>query len=166
MRAMRALLVSIVIITLSPLSFAAKSLEGPAPDFTLKSREGSNLRLSELRGEVVLINFWASWCGPCRQEMPLLDDIHEKYSKLGFTVLGVNVDKDPALAEKILKDIPVTFPVVYDDTGSVSQTYDIKNGMPITVIVDRDGNKRFLHTGYKPGYEDLYVQHIKTLIRE
>lgn len=158
-------LVLLSVFLVSQLSFAAKTVDGPAPDFTLKSTDGSNLRLSEQKGQVVLINFWASWCGPCRQEMPLLDEIQQKYSKLGFTVLGVNVDKDPAKADKILKDIPVSFPVLYDSEGMVSKLFDV-NAMPTTVIVDRDGSMRFLHLGFKPGYEDIYVDHIKTLIRE
>lgn len=145
--------------------WAAKTMNAPAPDFTLKSNQGSNLRLKEQRGNVVLINFWASWCGPCRQEMPLLQDIQKKYSPLGFTVFGVNVDKDSSLANKILKDIPVSFPILYDPQGKVSQLYDI-DAMPTTVIVDRDGKMRFLHRGYKSGYEDKYVEEIKQLIRE
>lgn len=157
---------TLLLICITQFAFAgAKNIEGPAPDFTLKTNNGNNMRLSELRGQVVLINFWASWCGPCRQEMPLLDDIHSKYSKLGFTVLGVNVDKDPKQADKILKDIPVTFPILYDSESSVSKTFNV-NAMPTTVIVDRNGEMRFLHLGYKPGYEDDYIAHIKTLIRE
>ena len=155
----------IVLSVVCQLSFAAKPLSGPAPDFTLKSRSGENLRLSEQRGNVVLINFWASWCGPCRQEMPLLEDIQKKYEKLGFTIFGVNVDNDPAKADKILKEIPVTFPVLYDSDSRVSKLFNV-NAMPTTVIVDRNGNMRYLHLGYKPGYEDEYVAQIKTLIRE
>lgn len=136
-----------------------------APDFTLKSTQGENIRLSEHRGEVVLLNFWASWCGPCRQEMPLLDALQQRYNKLGFSVVGVNVDKDSALANKLLKDIPVTFPVLLDNTGAVSASYNVSS-MPTTVIIDRDGNMRYLHKGYKPGYEQDYEQQIKELIRE
>lgn len=146
-------------------AWAAKAPEGPAPDFTLKSNTGSNLRLGEQRGSVVLINFWASWCGPCRQEMPLLEDIYKKYNRLGFTIFGVNVDKDSSKADDILKDIPVSFPVLYDPEGKVSKAYDV-DAMPTTIIVDRDGNMRFLHRGYKPGYEDDYVAQVKQLIRE
>lgn len=158
-------LIILATVLMSSWSLASKPLEGPAHDFTLKSKAGSNVRLSELRGNVVLVNFWASWCGPCRQEMPLLDDIHQKYSPLGFTVLGVNVDKDPSQADKILNDIPVTFPVLYDPEGEVSKLYDV-NAMPTTVIVDRNGNMRFLHLGYKPGYENDYIKQVKQLIRE
>jgi thiol-disulfide isomerase/thioredoxin len=157
------LLISALLI--SQLSLAAATVSGPAPDFTLRSTDDSNLRLSEQRGQVILINFWASWCGPCRQEMPLLEEMQQKYEKLGFTVLGVNVDKDPAKADRILKDIPVSFPVLYDNEGVVSKLFDV-NAMPTTVIIDRDGNMRFQHLGFKPGYEDLYVKHIKALIRE
>ena len=143
----------------------AVEIEGSAPDFTLKSDSGENLRLSEYRGQVVMINFWASWCGPCRQEMPLLEDIHQRYEKLGFTVFGVNVDDDPTKAQKILKDIPVTFPVLFDSDNQVSALFDI-DAMPTTILVDRDGNMRYLHRGYKPGYEDDYRQQVKLLVRE
>lgn len=136
-----------------------------APDFALKSTAGSNLRLSEHRGDVILLNFWASWCGPCRQEMPLLNTLHQRYGKLGFSVVGVNVDKDSSLADKILKDIPVTFPVLLDDTGAVSASYDV-SAMPTSVLIDRDGNMRYLHKGYKPGYELEYETEIKELLRE
>jgi thiol-disulfide isomerase/thioredoxin len=151
-------------LVVSQWSFAA-NVEGPAPDFTLKTNSGENYRLSEHRGEVLLINFWASWCGPCRQEMPLLEEIHQKYSKLGFSVLGVNVDEDSAMADKILNDIPVNFPILYDQSSDISKLYNV-DAMPTTVMVDRNGNMRVLHRGYKPGYEDLYIKDIKKLVRE
>ena len=136
-----------------------------APDFALKSTQGNNLRLSEHRGEVILLNFWASYCGPCRQEMPLLDVLQKRYNKLGFSVIGVNVEEDPALAEKFLKETPVTFPVLLDDKHSVSASYN-QDSMPMTVIIDRDGNIRYLHRGYRPGFEQDYEQQIKELISE
>ena len=137
----------------------------PAPDFTLKSNSGKNLRLSEMRGQVVLLNFWASWCGPCREEMPLLDELQDMYSKLGFTVLGVNVDKVKSEADRILSKTPVDFPVLYDPEGSVSKLYRV-SAMPTTVIIDRDGKLRYLHKGFKSGYEDKYARDIKKLIKE
>jgi len=143
----------------------AKSVSGPAPDFTLKSQSGKNLRLSDYRGQVVMINFWASWCGPCRQEMPLLEDMYKRYAKLGFTILGVNVDNDSAKANSYLKDVKVSFPVLYDTSSSVSKLYNV-SAMPTTVLVDKNGNMRFLHMGYKPGYEKDYVKQVKQLIRE
>ncbi len=143
----------------------AEELKGPAPDFTLKNRAGGNVRLADLRGDVVMINFWASWCGPCRQEMPLIEDIYNRYKDLGFTVLGVNVDNDPKLADKLLKDVPVSFPVLLDSENRLSEIYKV-DAMPSTVMVDRNGNMRFLHRGYKPGYEAKYEEQIKLLVRE
>ena len=138
---------------------------GDAPDFTLKSYGGGNLRFSELRGEVVLINFWASWCGPCRQEMPILEELHNRYRSMGFTVLGVNVEQDTREARKLLRDLQVSFPVLFDEQSTVSKLYDVV-AMPSTVLVDRNGSLRYLHKGYKPGYEDLYLQQVRELVRE
>ncbi|MDF1782336.1 MAG: TlpA disulfide reductase family protein [Alcanivoracaceae bacterium] len=144
---------------------SAAEVSGPAKDFTLKSTDGSNVKLSELRGEVVMINFWASWCGPCRQELPLLDAIYKEYKDYGFTLLGVNVDEKKEAADKLLTQIPVTFPVLYDPTSSVTELYDV-DAMPSTILVDRDGNMRYLHRGYKPGYEKHYDEQVKALVLE
>ncbi len=149
---------------LQPLQ-AAQSMGGEAPDFTLKSNVGENLRLNEYRGEVVMINFWASWCGPCRQEMPLLEELYAQYSPLGFTILGVNVEEDASKAKDLLKEIPVSFPILFDTASEVSKRYDVV-AMPTTVLVDRDGNVRYVHHGYKPGYEQEYQQQVRSLIRE
>ncbi|KZZ61957.1 TlpA disulfide reductase family protein, partial [Oleiphilus sp. HI0128] len=123
-------LVTAALLSLSGLS-SAEQLSGAAPDFTLKSNQGSNIRLEELKGEVVMLNFWASWCGPCRQEMPLMNDIFAKYEDLGFTILAVNVDEDSADADRFLKAVPVDFPVVYDSTSKVSEMYEV-DAMPTT----------------------------------
>jgi peroxiredoxin len=152
-------------VFLASMAATADIKEGAAPDFTLKSATGENLRLSEHRGEVVMINFWASWCGPCRQEMPLLDELYNQYHPLGFTILGVNVEEDSTKARQMLKDSPVTFPVLFDNKSTVSKLYDVV-AMPSTVLVDRDGNVRYLHQGYKPGYEEAYQQQVRALIRE
>lgn len=151
-------------LVLSPALMAAAQPQA-APDFTLKSRSGKNLKLSEFRGEVVMVNFWASWCGPCRQEMPLLEQLYKRYQPLGFTILGVHVEEDSSAAEKVLKDIPVSFPILYDNTNEVSKLYGI-SAMPSTFLVDRNGNLRYLHKGYLPGYEDEYQRQIRELVRE
>lgn len=136
-----------------------------APDFTLKSLEGSNLRLEEYRGQVVLINFWASWCGPCRQEMPILDRLHQRYEDTGFAVLGVNVEGDAGPAQQLVNETHVSFPVLIDEGQKVSEAYDLE-AMPSTYVVDRDGKVRYVHRGYKPGDEAKYVEIVKALIRE
>ncbi len=153
------------IILAGCLSGAYAAVPQPAPDFTLKSLSGENLKLSELRGQVVLVNFWASWCGPCRQEMPELDELYQRYRKLGFTILGVNVEQNTAAAQALLKEHPVHFPVLFDPQSIVSKLYNL-DAMPSTVLVDRGGNVRYLHQGYVPGYEQTYQQQVSELLRE
>ena len=155
----------IAALVLFASAVSASVTHSPAPDFTLKSNNGTNLKLSEHRGDVVLINFWASWCGPCRQEMPLLNELHNKYQAMGFTVIGVNVEEDSSAAQKLLEDMPVSFPVLFDNDSVVSKQYDVV-AMPSTVLVDRDGNMRFLHKGYKPGEEEIYLEMVRSLVRE
>ena len=147
------------------LAFGTVKVSDEAPDFTLKTLEGPNLRLEEYRGQVVLLNFWASWCGPCRQEMPILDRLHQRYEDAGFAVLGVNVEGETAPAQKIVDKTDITFPVLIDEGQSVSELYDLE-AMPSTVVIDRDGVVRYYHRGYKPGDEAKYVEVVKTLIRE
>jgi len=157
--------VVLTVIALTAANVGAVTLQQHAPDFTLKSLEGSNLRLNEYRGQVVLINFWASWCGPCRQEMPLLDRLHSRYEDTGFAVLGVNVEGVVEPALDIVQKTNVTFPILIDDGQRVSEMYNLQ-AMPSTIVVDRDGVIRYIHLGYKPGDEAKYVEVVKQLIRE
>ena len=136
----------------------------PAPDFTLRTMDGKNLRLQELRGRVVMVNFWATWCGPCRQEMPQLDLLYQKYKSSGFVLLGVNVDEDVRKATDVAAKLGVTFPVLLDTDKAVSKLYDLST-MPSTVIIDRDGKVRYLHRGYLAGYEDNYDKQIRELLK-
>jgi len=156
---------SVAALSLSLPVLAGPSSSGPAPAFTLASRAGQDVSLAQYKGNVVMINFWASWCGPCRQEMPLLESIYKKYNKMGFTMLGVNVEPDSNAANDWLKATPVSFPILYDRDSKVSKLYDVA-GMPSTVIIDRSGKLRVLHRGYKPGDENEYLDSIRTLIRE
>jgi peroxiredoxin len=136
-----------------------------APDFTLTDANGQSVTLSDLRGQVVMINFWASWCGPCREEMPLLEQIHQRYEALGFTLLGINVEENSTNGQAFLQERPVSFPVLYDPKNNLSKLYDVI-AMPSTVLIDRQGNIRYLHHGYKPGYENDYQDQIRALARE
>jgi len=135
-----------------------------APDFTLHAMGGPNLRLKEQRGRVVIVNFWATWCGPCRQEMPQLNRLYEKYKSSGFVLLGVNVDDDVAKAAELAAKLGVTFPVLLDTEKTVSKLYDVST-MPSTMIIDRDGKVRYVHRGYLAGYEDNYEKQIRELLK-
>ena len=159
-RATLALLLAAPAGLAGPLAPAA-----PAPDFTLRTLEGQKLRLGEQRGQVVLVNFWATWCGPCRQEMPHLNKLYEKYKSSGFVLLGVNVDDDATQAAGVASKLGVKFPVLPDSDKRVSRQYDL-SAMPSTVLIDRDGRVRYLHRGYQNGYEVTYDQQIRELLKE
>jgi len=135
-----------------------------APDFTLHAMGGKDLHLKEQRGRVVMVNFWATWCAPCRQEMPHLNRLYEKYRGAGFVLLGVNVDEDAAKAAETAAKLGVTFPVLLDTDKSVSKLYDVST-MPSTMIIDRDGKVRYVHRGYLAGYEDSYEKQIRELLK-
>jgi peroxiredoxin len=144
---------------------AANDAGGPAPAFTLTALSGEPAALSGYRGQVVMVNFWATWCGPCQQEMPLLDQMYKKFKPAGFTLLGVNVDKDAPPVRELLARKPVSFPVLLDPANSVSRAYHVDE-MPSSVIIDRKGEIRYVHRGYKPGDENEYQDRIRQLIRE
>ena len=135
-----------------------------APDFTLRAMNGPNLRLAEQRGRVVMVNFWATWCGPCRQEMPQLDRLYQKYRASGFVLLGVNVDDDARKAADVAAKLGVSFPVLLDTDKVVSKLYDLST-MPSTVLIDREGKVRYVHRGYLTGYEDNYDKQIRELLK-
>jgi peroxiredoxin len=146
-------------------SFGTALASEPAADFTLASWKGENLRLSEQRGDVIMLNFWASWCGPCRQEMPLLDELHARYQAAGFQIWGVNVDSERADALQMLTKIPVDFPILFDSASAVSKQFGV-DAMPSSVFIDRDGVVRHIHRGFRDGDEEAYKKIIKELIRE
>jgi len=137
----------------------------PAPDFTLRTMGGPNLRLAEQRGQVVVLNFWATWCGPCRQEMPHLNRLYEKYKASGFVLLGVNVDDDVRNATEVAGKLNIKFPVLLDTDKKVSKLYDMST-MPATIVIDREGRVRYIHRGYRDGYEATYDQQIRELMKE
>lgn len=158
------ILLTLVLSTLCSVA-AAVSTGRAAPDFTLRTLDGPNLRLQEQRGRVVLLNFWATWCGPCRQEMPHLNRLYDKYRAAGFTLLGVNIDDDARNAAGLSTKLGLKFPVLLDTDKKVSHLYDLAT-MPSTVLIDRDGRVRFVHLGYKDGYESTYEKQIRELLKE
>lgn len=156
--------VAIVLLS-STLNVAALDIGQTAPDFTLKSTQGKNLNLAEQRGQIIVINFWASWCGPCRKEMPVLQTFHNKYKNLGVYVWGINVEQENKAGQDFLADLNLSFPIFFDSSNTVSANYQVE-AMPTTVIVDRSGKVRYVFRGYKDGYEKKYAKAIKKLIRE
>jgi thiol-disulfide isomerase/thioredoxin len=160
-------LAAVLAVLVSPWSLAAAAdiVGKPAPDFALRSMQGPSMRLSEHLGEVVVINFWATWCGPCRQEMPLLDALYGKYRRAGLILLSVNIDEAAGPAIEMAQTLKVSYPVLFDTRKDVSRAYDV-SAMPVTVLVDRAGVVRYVSEGYKPGYEKRYTEKLRELLNE
>lgn len=152
-------------MALFSLSVTAKELSGPAPGLTLQTFDGKKVSLSDYKGQVIMLNFWASWCGPCRQEMPELNKLYDTYKKAGFVLLGINLDDSKAAVDKALQKTPVTFPVLLDPQGKVAELYK-NQAMPSSYFIDRDGNLAYLHQGYRPGEEAEYKKIIRKLLAQ
>ena len=123
------------------------------------------LDLSTYRGKVVYVDFWASWCTPCRESFPWLSDIAQQYRTRNFVVIAVNVDHEHRLAQQFLDTTPASFPVIYDPHGDIAASYKIV-GMPSAVLIDRSGRVRFRHDGFSLKKRDEYEAHIRTLLAE
>jgi peroxiredoxin len=155
-------------LLLAGQSHCATALIGqPAPDFALRSLSGENIRLSEHLGEVVVINFWATWCGPCRQEMPALDELYAKYKLAGMTLLGVNIDDGNAAerAAEMAHGLKLSYAVLFDDRKEVARAFDV-SAMPLTVMIDREGVVRQVYEGFRPGQEKRYAEQLRELLNE
>lgn len=137
----------------------------PAPDFVLKSMDGRNLRLSEFRGQVVLVNFWARRAGDSRQELPALDRINTTYNRAGLVVLGVSVDEDARRAREFADGMRLGYPILFDTTSEIGRDYLIEK-MPMTILVDRSGVVRYVNAGFKRGDDRTYLDQIRELLRE
>lgn len=135
-----------------------------APDFTLADMNGKAHTLSKYQGKVVLIDFWASWCPPCRAEIPHLVKIYEKYKSDGLVILGVGLDKKENLAT-ISKELGITYTVLVDDRSVTGRLYDVK-GIPRTLMLDRKGRIAADHTGFAEGMESELEGEVKKLLSE
>ena len=131
-------------------------LEGKqAPDFDLKTIKGDRIRLSDLRGKVVLLNFWATWCPPCRDEMPLFRRVYKKYKDKGFEILAVSTDTDVRVVKKFIREFKIPFPVLMDEKGDLTKLYQVQ-GIPTSFLIDRDGKVIKVRLGeYKEIESDL-----------
>ncbi len=127
---------------------AAIELGQPAPDFELKDRGGEEVAVADFAGEVVYVDFWASWCGPCILSFPVMEDLHQRYADRGLKILAVNVDQRREDADSFLEKREVSFSVLFDGAGKTPADYAVK-GMPTSYILDRQGRVVHIHEGFK-----------------
>lgn len=119
----------------------------PAPNFTLTNLQGEAVSLSDYRGSVVLLNFWATWCGPCEAEMPTLEQRYQTLQNNGFVVLGVNADEGQPEVQAFVNRLNLSFPIVLDPGNTVNTLYRVR-GYPTTILIAPDGTVARVHVGY------------------
>jgi peroxiredoxin len=144
-------------------SAATHLLGAEAPDFVLKSLAGKNLRLSEYRGEVVMLSFWATWCGDCRAQLTELAAMRDRYQDAGVELLAVSLDQNPKQAGEVTAQ--AGYPVLHDAGGEVGRLYDVTK-MPVMVLIDRGGVVREVFEGFRRGNEQEYLERVQALLRE
>jgi peroxiredoxin len=146
-------------------NFEEVAVGSVAPDFTLKSLDGTNIRLAEQRGKTVLITFWASWCSPCRIELPHFQKLQRNLGKDKITVLAVSADSRLEDVTAFSKELALTIPMLFDPGLNINQLYRVR-AMPTTFIVDSSGVIRNIHMGFKESVLPLYEKELRALINE
>ena len=145
---------------------AATGLKGSAaPDFVLKSLAGQNVRLSEYRGQIVMLSFWATWCGDCRGQLEQLGDMRVRYQDAGVELLAVSLDQNRKQADDMATRLKANYPVLHDAAGDVGKLYDVSR-MPVMVLIDRGGVVREVFEGFRRGNEQQYLERVQALLRE
>ena len=141
-------LLAALVAALTTCAASAQEAGQRAPAFNLPAAGGSNVSLANLKGRVVYVDFWASWCAPCKQSFPWMNEMQAKYGPKGLTIVGVNLDKNREDADKFLSGTPAKFTVAYDSSGKVAEAYQPK-GMPTSFLVGADGVVRAVHVGFR-----------------
>ena len=144
---------------------AALSVGDDPPPIDMPDQHGEKVDLEELRGKVVLVDFWASWCGPCKQEMPVLEALHKKYADQGLVVVGVNIDTSAKKMRSFLRGAPVSFRIVHDPKITIAQRYEPPT-MPSSYFIGRDGKLRYVHQGFRKEDAEGIEAKVKSLLEQ
>jgi thiol-disulfide isomerase/thioredoxin len=123
----------------------------------------TELDLSHLRGRVVIVDFWASWCKPCRQSIPWLNTLKARYADSGLTIIGVNVDAERRDADRFMRDVPIEFEIRFDPEGHIARQFKVP-AMPVTYVLDRSGKLVATHLGFRDARKDEVEESIRNLL--
>jgi thiol-disulfide isomerase/thioredoxin len=165
---MRPLFLALALISLCASPCLAKDKPAPggnqpsAPRFTLPTRNAS-VSLDSLQGKVVYVDFWASWCGPCKQSFPWMKTLHDRYAPKGLVIVAINLDKDRGAAESFLEKYPAPFTVAFDPSGKTAKAYKVW-GMPTSYVVSKTGTILATHAGFDPKRSGAIETEIASLL--
>ena len=135
----------------------------PAPNLSLKKLDDSSFKLSDYKGDVVYVDFWATWCPPCRKSFPWMEEMHQKYSDLGFKVVAISLDTKRDVIDQFLKTMTTSFIIAHDASGDSATQFKVK-GMPSSYLIDRKGNIQVAHMGFNSKDKSKLEAEIKKLI--
>lgn len=138
---------ALLLLSASPLARALEVGTSP-PEINLTALDGKKVSLAALRGKVVIVDFWASWCAPCKEEMPVLESLYKRFGDKGLVVLGVSVDNDRKNAKSFIDGLKVSFPVVHDADKAIAGKFKPPR-MPTSYVIDKAGKVRFVHAGFR-----------------
>ncbi|MDH4283986.1 MAG: TlpA family protein disulfide reductase [Gallionellaceae bacterium] len=155
------LMLSLGLALATPIS---KADSVAAPGFSIASEKGQ-ISLAEHKGKVVYLDFWASWCGPCRASFKWLNEAQERYGPQGLVVIAINVDKDKEAARQFLKENPVNFKIGFDPEGNVAKSYEVQ-GMPSSYLIDRNGQVQKMHVGYRQKDKSALEEEVRKMVSE
>ncbi|ACF14562.1 alkyl hydroperoxide reductase/ Thiol specific antioxidant/ Mal allergen [Chloroherpeton thalassium ATCC 35110] len=146
----------------------SQTVGSDAPDFSATDMNGNKVSLSDLKGKVVLLDFWASWCAPCKMEMPFLIELYETYKEKGFEILAINMDTKEKNMKRFIEQVnaksdrPISFKIVPDPEATIAEKYS-PEAMPTTIFIDREGKIRYRYKGFHPSNTDDYKSDLEQL---
>ncbi|HFE38035.1 MAG TPA: TlpA family protein disulfide reductase [Gammaproteobacteria bacterium] len=150
-------------LTVFLFTFNLGAFAAPAQNFKLPSKDGGNISLADLKGNVVYVDFWASWCAPCRKSFPWMNEMHDKYASQGLKIIGISLDGTQKSANNFLKKVPASFMIAYDTEGTTADAYNVQV-MPTSYLIDRQGNLLFSHKGFRAKHKKkMEAEFVKAL---
>ncbi len=161
----RSLLLCLSFIISIQVVYAEATEKQLAANFTLKSQHDKNIKLTELRGQVIMLSFWATWCGNCIQQFPVLNQYYKKNKNRGFRLLAINIDEDSVKAKRFTQKRKFNYPVLFDSQNQISMLYSIPD-IPVVILIDRDGYIRHTLESNQIKQQKITQQLIKDLLNE
>jgi len=164
MHVLKGFVIILLLVIMWPVCSQASQVGSLAPDFSLTDLNDKTFTLQQFRGKVVLLDFWAPWCAPCREELPHLDALYQKYNNDGLVILGIDIVPSEKLVSEFLQKVPITFTILIDRKNTVTREYRIRS-LPAVFLVGKDGVIHYVHLGFGKDFLQMYEKEIIDLLQ-